>query len=116
MRTDVSDERTAFHPLRIVLVDGHEVVRNGLRDADDVRVVGEASAVSGAVETAGRVRPDLVVVDARLTNGGIGSRLALAEKTVENYVSTILSKLGMGRRAEAAAYLARHSGTPGDRD
>src|SRR5262245_64325167 len=48
-----------------------------------------------------------------LTNGEIGARLKLAEKTVKNYVSTILSKLEVGRRAEAAAYLARHTGTPG---
>src|SRR5436190_22614942 len=48
-----------------------------------------------------------------LTNGEIGLRLKLAEKTVKNYVSTILSKLEVGRRAEAAAYLARHTGTPG---
>ena len=47
------------------------------------------------------------------TNREIGSRLKLAEKTVKNYVSTILSKLEVSRRAEAAAYLARHTGTPG---
>src|SRR5438552_5758286 len=38
------------------------------------------------------------------TNREIGVRLKLAEKTVKNYVSTILSKLEVGRRAEAAAY------------
>jgi two-component system, NarL family, response regulator DevR len=48
-----------------------------------------------------------------LTNREIGVRLKLAEKTVKNYVSTILSKLEVSRRAEAAAYLARHTGTPG---
>ena len=48
-----------------------------------------------------------------LTNGAIGERLHLAEKTVKNYVSTILSKLEVARRAEAAAYLARHSMIPG---
>ena len=47
------------------------------------------------------------------TNKEIGEKLRLAEKTVKNYVSTILSKLEVARRAEAAAYLARHSGTPG---
>jgi two-component system, NarL family, response regulator DevR len=48
------------------------------------------------------------------TNKQIGDRLRLAEKTVKNYVSTILSKLEVARRAEAAAYLVRHSGTPGE--
>ncbi|MFL5794908.1 MAG: response regulator transcription factor [Actinomycetes bacterium] len=44
------------------------------------------------------------------TNGQIGAELGLAEKTVKNYVSAILSKLEVARRAEAAAYLARHHG------
>jgi two-component system, NarL family, response regulator DevR len=43
------------------------------------------------------------------TNKQIGEELHLAEKTVKNYVSSILSKLDVARRAEAAAYLARHS-------
>jgi len=40
------------------------------------------------------------------TNREIGERIHLAEKTVKNYVSTILTKLQVSRRAEAAAYLA----------
>ena len=48
------------------------------------------------------------------TNREIGDELHLAEKTVKNYVSSILSKLEVARRAEAAAYLARHTGTPGE--
>jgi len=47
------------------------------------------------------------------TNREIGEELRLAEKTVKNYVSSILSKLEVARRAEAAAYLARHTTTPG---
>jgi DNA-binding NarL/FixJ family response regulator len=47
------------------------------------------------------------------TNGQIGAELGLAEKTVKNYVSSILSKLEVARRAEAAAYLARHTTPPG---
>ncbi len=47
------------------------------------------------------------------TNKEIGEELNLAEKTVKNYVSSILSKLEVARRAEAAAYLARHTTTPG---
>jgi len=47
------------------------------------------------------------------TNGQIGKELKLAEKTVKNYVSNILSKLEVARRAEAAAYLARHTTIPG---
>jgi DNA-binding NarL/FixJ family response regulator len=42
-----------------------------------------------------------------LTNRQIGERLFLAEKTVKNYVSSVLSKLGMQRRTQAAALAAR---------
>ena len=52
------------------------------------------------------------IADGR-TNREIGDDLHLAEKTVKNYVSAILSKLEVARRAEAAAYLARHTTTPG---
>jgi DNA-binding NarL/FixJ family response regulator len=47
------------------------------------------------------------------TNGQIAGELGLAEKTVKNYVSSILAKLEVARRAEAAAYLARHTTLPG---
>lgn len=36
-----------------------------------------------------------------------GERLRLAEKTIKNYVSSLLSKLGMERHAQAAAFAAR---------
>ncbi|MGW1883399.1 response regulator [Streptomyces sp. NPDC001970] len=42
-----------------------------------------------------------------LTNRAIGERLHLAEKTIKNYVSSLLAKLGMERRSQAAAYVAR---------
>jgi two-component system, NarL family, response regulator DevR len=54
----------------------------------------------------------LELVSEGRTNGQIGQELGLAEKTVKNYVSSILTKLEVARRAEAAAYLARHT-TPG---
>jgi two-component system, NarL family, response regulator DevR len=53
-----------------------------------------------------------LIADGR-TNKEVGDELQLAEKTVKNYVSSILSKLEVARRAEAAAYLARHTTTPG---
>jgi len=54
----------------------------------------------------------LSLVAAGRTNRQIGEELHLAEKTVKNYVSSVLTKLEVARRAEAAAYLARHGEPP----
>jgi len=220
-----SDKKTP--PLRVMLVDDHEIVRDGIRAMlaaqDDIVVTSEAGSVGEAVDEADRTRPDVIVMDVRLSDGSgieatreirakhpqtrvlmltsfaddealfasimagasgyvlkqvksgdllrairavgrgdslldpavtsavldrlrkgkhllrdeklarlspqeerilvlvadgrtnkeIGDELGLAEKTVKNYVSSILSKLEVARRAEAAAYLARHTTTPG---
>jgi two-component system, NarL family, response regulator DevR len=214
-------------PLRVMLVDDHEIVRKGIRamldPQDDIVVTAEAGTVRDAIDEAARTHPDVVVMDVRLVDGSgieatreiraarpetrvlmltsfaddealfasimagasgyvlkqvksdallrairtvgggdsmldpavtnavlerlrigkhlmrdeklarlspqeeriltaiadgrtnreIGEELGLAEKTVKNYVSSILSKLEVARRAEAAAYLARHTTTPG---
>jgi two-component system response regulator DevR len=47
------------------------------------------------------------------TNKEIGEEINLAEKTVKNYMSSVLNKLEVARRAEAAAYLATHRRLPG---
>lgn len=206
-------------PLRIVLIDDHEVVRAGLKamlDAqDDLEVVGEAGTAEEGIRRVGYDQPDVVVLDVRLpdasgveacrdirsrfpdvnvlmltsfadeealmaailagasgyvlkrvkgadliesirtvgageslldpdmteklferlrsgpkqdpllsklseqegiiahhiasglTNKEIGEKMFLAEKTVKNYVSNVLAKLGMSRRSEAAGYVAR---------
>jgi len=206
-------------PLRIVLIDDHEVVRAGLKSLidsqDDMTVVGEAGSVEEGVRRVGYDEPDVVVLDVRLpdrsgveacreirerfpevrilmltsfadeealmaailagasgyvlkrvkteeliedirrvgageslldpemterlfvrlrngstedpllgrltgqertiidhiaaglTNKQIAEEMFLAEKTVKNYVSNVLAKMGMSRRSEAAAYVAR---------
>jgi two-component system response regulator DevR len=224
----LQDARVSTPPLRVMLVDDHEVVRSGIRTlleaADGLVVCAEASSAQDAVAVAARVLPDVVVMDVRLgdgsgieatrdiraarpqtrvlmltsyaddealvasimagaagyvlkqvrgddlvrairtvaagqslldpavtsgllerlrrgppatlkderlarlspqeericglvadgrTNRQIGEELGLAEKTVKNYVSAILAKLEVARRAEAAAYLARHRGPGG---
>jgi two-component system response regulator DevR len=55
-------------------------------------------------------RKILELIGEGLTNRQIGERLFLAEKTVKNHVSRLLEKLGMERRTQAAAYVARLQG------
>ena len=58
-------------------------------------------------ELSDQERRILDLISEGLTNRQIGERMFLAEKTVKNYVSNVLSKLGMSRRTEAAVYAAR---------
>ena len=63
--------------LRVVLVDDHQLIREGLRRAfdraGDIEVVGEAASVAEALDTLDRLRPDVLVTDVRLPDGdGIG--------------------------------------------
>jgi two-component system response regulator DevR len=51
-----------------------------------------------------RERQVLELIAEGLTNRQIGDQLDLAEKTVKNYVSGLLAKLGMARRTQAAVY------------
>ena len=193
-------------PIRVFLLDDHEVVRRGLRDLldaeDDIEVVGEAGSVSDVLARVAVSHPQVAVLDVRLpdgsgieacrdirsahpevaclmltsyaddealhaamlagssgyvlkdvrgtelvagirrvaegqlarlrqpqedelsilspqertlldhiseglTNRQIANEMHLAEKTVKNYVSNLLAKLGMHRRTEAAVYAAR---------
>jgi DNA-binding NarL/FixJ family response regulator len=55
----------------------------------------------------GQERKILSLISEGLTNRQIAEQMYLAEKTVKNYVSHLLAKLGMARRSEAAAYAAR---------
>ncbi|HEY3904376.1 MAG TPA: response regulator transcription factor [Streptosporangiaceae bacterium] len=55
----------------------------------------------------------LVLLGEGLSNRQIAERLSLAEKTVKNYVASLLSKLGMQRRSQAAAYVARRGESHG---
>ena len=55
----------------------------------------------------------LELIGEGLTNRQIAERMFLAEKTVKNYVSALLTKLGMRRRIQAAAFAVRHADDPG---
>ena len=54
-----------------------------------------------------RERDVLDLIGQGLSNREIAERLFLAEKTVKNYVTSVLAKLGMQRRTQAAAWVAR---------
>jgi two-component system response regulator DevR len=58
-----------------------------------------------------RERLVLELIGEGMTNRQIAERLFLAEKTVKNYVTSVLAKLGLERRTQAAAWVARHSRT-----
>jgi len=58
----------------------------------------------------------LLLVAEGLTNKEIAAEVFLSDKTVKNYVSSILSKLELQRRTQAAAFVAKHRlGSPGGR-
>lgn len=70
-------------------------VRNGAQEATEL------------ADLTQRERAILELIAEGLTNRQIGERLFLAEKTVKNYVSSLLSKLGLERRTQAAVLAAR---------
>ncbi len=59
--------------ISVVIVDDHEVVREGLRAMlsrhNDIAVVGEAGTMKGAVVESCRLKPDVVLMDVRLSDG-----------------------------------------------
>jgi non-specific serine/threonine protein kinase len=55
-----------------------------------------------------RERDVLALLCERLTDAEIGDRLFLSKRTVEHHVSSILGKLGVANRRQAAAFAARH--------
>jgi two-component system, NarL family, response regulator DevR len=61
-------------------------------------------------------REVLTLLAEGLTNRQIAERLYLAEKTIKNYVTSVLAKMGMARRTEAAVYAARHLKTDTEPD
>jgi len=69
---------------------------------------------SGSQETdelsqlTGQERKILMLVAEGMTNKEIAAEIFLSDKTVKNYVSSILAKLNLERRAQAAAFVARH--------
>ncbi|MFH9199173.1 response regulator [Streptomyces anulatus] len=91
---DVAAGKSLLDPVATARV--LERLRDGGGKGDD--------KLAGLTEQERRI---LDLIGEGLTNRVIGERLHLAEKTIKNYVSSLLSKLGMERRSQAAAYVAR---------
>ncbi len=71
-------------PIRLLVADDHEVVRTGLvspLEGTEIQVVAQASTGADAVRLADRVKPDVVLLDVRLSNGdGLTALQQLKEK------------------------------------
>ena len=71
------------------------------------RIRNEANKTDPLSELTDQERKILDLIGEGMTNRQIGEQLFLAEKTVKNYVSSILSKLGLQRRTQAAVFVAK---------
>ncbi|MBA3687809.1 MAG: response regulator transcription factor [Chloroflexi bacterium] len=81
-----------------------------------VRRMASGSATDDLAELTSQERKVLLLVAEGKTNKEIATDIFLSDKTVKNYVSSILSKLNLQRRTQAAAFVAkRNLGSPDER-
>jgi DNA-binding NarL/FixJ family response regulator len=83
-------------PIRVLVVDDHQVVRRGLRSfldvQDDIAVVGEAADGAGCVVEAERLRPDVILLDLRMPDGdGVQALRELSERGNQARVLVVTS-------------------------
>lgn len=87
MSTDLSPDTGAT--VRVVLVDDHAIVRQGLRSIlereDDLVVLGEAASADEALTVVARTVPDVVVVDVKLSATADTEGLDLCEQLSQRY-------------------------------
>ena len=98
------DISALLHTIRRVGA-GHSML-----DAVDVRLAERSMGARGEAAVLGLTPQERAIFELLglgYTNRQIAQEMLLAEKTVKNYVSNVLSRLGMARRAEAAALAAR---------
>lgn len=108
-------------PLRILLVDDHEVVRMGLRslleDMPDIEVVAEAGSADDAVAACERHLPDVVIMDIRMPgNSGIDACRLITQRWPETQVIMLTSYandelIADAIRAGAVGYVLKQVGT-----
>ncbi|CAN5626656.1 response regulator transcription factor [soil metagenome] len=78
---------------------------------DRVRRIATSGASDELAQLTTQERKILLLVAEGKTNKEIAAEIFLSDKTVKNYVSSILSKLNLQRRAQAAAFVAKRRGT-----
>jgi DNA-binding NarL/FixJ family response regulator len=78
-----------------------------------VRRIATGGATDELAQLTAQEQKILLLVAEGKTNKEIATEVYLSDKTVKNYVSSILSKLNLQRRAQAAAYLAKRHGSSG---
>ncbi|HEY4004802.1 MAG TPA: response regulator transcription factor [Pseudonocardia sp.] len=81
--------REQHPPIRIVLVDDHSIMRQGLRAVldreEDLRVVGEAATAADAVAEVVAARPNVVLLDLKLTTGPQTDGLDLCRRMTSDH-------------------------------
>lgn len=105
--------------IRVLIVDDHSVVREGLRAflelQDGLEVVGEAADGEEAIEAASRLRPDVILMDLVMPQlGGVAAMRRLREEAPDARVIVLTSfldddKLLPALRAGAAGYLLKNA-------
>jgi len=81
-------------PVKILVVDDHEVIRTGLASllsGDNLKVVAEASTSAQAVKLAGKHKPDVILLDLRLADSDGLEAIAKLKKAAPNAKVIILS-------------------------
>jgi NarL family two-component system response regulator LiaR len=106
-------------PIRVLVVDDHAVVREGLRAflelQDGIEVAGEAADGAEAVDVAEQIRPDVVLMDLVMPRlDGLASMRLLRERLPATRVVVLTSfldddKLMPALRAGAAGYLLKNA-------
>jgi DNA-binding NarL/FixJ family response regulator len=108
-------------PIRVLIVDDHSVVREGLRAflelQDGLEVVGEAADGERAIAAAKRLRPNVILMDLVMPgSGGVAAMRSLREEVPDARVIVLTSfldddKLLPALRAGAAGYLLKNAET-----
>lgn len=98
------------------LIEVIRAVASGERLLDEAAIAHVQESLANGSSTDPRLRsltPQerriLLHVAQGMTNRQIGAELFLAEKTVKNYITAVLAKLGMERRTQAAVFAATHA-------